>query len=679
MNTKEREILPGKLWILMFAVAMVFAMISAPAYAEENDVASISYDPGEDITLTEYVDGYYNFDYKGEEFFEYHYSAPYILGSKLTITDKTGVSTVYTCLYDEVTKTKEFVSESGVKLDQYYLETYDDQSQTHWTKGQHDFVISYMNVDCHITINIVENPIISISFDPGKEITVIENVTGYYDGFGKDEYFRYDWPDLFIPGSKLILTDKDGVSTKYTYVKGDGYDYVSETGDRFNSVCLGFSDDQSEHHWTRNGKNYITINGMGTKCQVPIYVIDNPIASISFDRGEDVVLTENLDGYYTSEDGKDEYFLYQYPPLFIEGSKLTLTDRNGVSTEYTYVPEDFDSVYVSESGDKISINDSLSSTTNQEEKHWTVGGENYITIKYENVDCQIPVTIQENPIASISYTPSQPIVFTEEENIVTWPELEGRRICSFNFAPRQGDTLVVNYKDGSSRTFVYDSEFVDVTNDFYRIADYEVSFEPESEYWKYGPNNYMTVNYLGRRARIKVSYKEYGAPDPVEIPATKLTVASKKLYLKKGDSYKISYILTPLNSSDDVTFTSSNKKIATVSSTGKIKAKGKGTAKITVKTSSGKSIVIKVNVAKKATKTKKVTVAKKLTLKAGAVKFIAYKRKPTKTTDKVTFKSSKKSVVTVDPNGKLIAKKKGTAKITIKSGRKKAVCKITVR
>jgi len=165
-----------------------------------------------------------------------------------------------------------------------------------------------------------------------------------------------------------------------------------------------------------------------------------------------------------------------------------------------------------------------------------------------------------------------------------------------------------------------------------------------------------------------------------EIPATKITVAKKKLYMKKGASCTLTYLLTPLNSTDKVTFTSSKKKVATVSATGKIKAKAKGTTKITITTSSGKKAVVTVNVAKKATKTKSVKASKKkMTLKVGNVKYIGYTRKPAKATDIVTFKSSKKSVVTVDSNGKLTARKKGKAKITIKAGKKKAVCTITVK
>jgi len=47
--------------------------------------------------------------------------------------------------------------------------------------------------------------------------------------------------------------------------------------------------------------------------------------------------------------------------------------------------------------------------------------------------------------------------------------------------------------------------------------------------------------------------------------------------------------------------------------------------------------------------------------------------------EKVKWSSSKKSVAAVTPTGKIVAKKKGTAKIIAKIGRKKYTCKVTVK
>ena len=65
--------------------------------------------------------------------------------------------------------------------------------------------------------------------------------------------------------------------------------------------------------------------------------------------------------------------------------------------------------------------------------------------------------------------------------------------------------------------------------------------------------------------------------------------------LKKGQKTTLNPVISPLTSTDKVTYATSNKNIAAVSSTGIITAKKKGTAKITVR-SGKKSYVIKVTV-----------------------------------------------------------------------------------
>ena len=68
------------------------------------------------------------------------------------------------------------------------------------------------------------------------------------------------------------------------------------------------------------------------------------------------------------------------------------------------------------------------------------------------------------------------------------------------------------------------------------------------------------------------------------------------------------------------------------------------------------------------------------TLKKGKTLKLKATITPGNSTDKVTFKSSKKSVATVNSKGVVTAKKKGTATITAKTtSGKTAKCKITVK
>jgi hypothetical protein len=80
--------------------------------------------------------------------------------------------------------------------------------------------------------------------------------------------------------------------------------------------------------------------------------------------------------------------------------------------------------------------------------------------------------------------------------------------------------------------------------------------------------------------------------------AKKLKLAKKPKALKKGNAFQLKIKVTPVAIQKQVklTYKSSNKKIATVSATGKIKAKKKGKATITVTAPNGKTLKIKISV-----------------------------------------------------------------------------------
>lgn len=164
------------------------------------------------------------------------------------------------------------------------------------------------------------------------------------------------------------------------------------------------------------------------------------------------------------------------------------------------------------------------------------------------------------------------------------------------------------------------------------------------------------------------------------VKTTKITTTTKSLTLAKGATYKklaSSIAVTPVTSKEKVTYSSSNKKVATVSSKGVIKAKKAGTAKITVK-SGKKKVVVTVKVTGvKTTNLSGVPAAKNVSKgKSFKIKAIAT---PKNTDEKITFKSSNKKVATVTSKGVVKGLKKGATTITVQSGSKKMTCKVTVK
>lgn len=162
-------------------------------------------------------------------------------------------------------------------------------------------------------------------------------------------------------------------------------------------------------------------------------------------------------------------------------------------------------------------------------------------------------------------------------------------------------------------------------------------------------------------------------------PLIKLSATNLPLQIKKSTT---ALKVTSKQTGDYVaSYKSSNTKIATVNSKGKITAKKKtGKAIITVKLKSGKTAKCTIKVQKGKVKTTKVKLtSSKVTLAKGKKATIKVTLTPLTSQEKTTFKSSNKKIATVNSKGVVTAKKKGKAKITVKSGKKKTTYTVTVK
>ena len=161
-------------------------------------------------------------------------------------------------------------------------------------------------------------------------------------------------------------------------------------------------------------------------------------------------------------------------------------------------------------------------------------------------------------------------------------------------------------------------------------------------------------------------------------PTIKLNAASIKLKVKQSTT-KVQ--VSGLAAGDRVqSWTTSNKKVATVTSRGKITAKKTGKARIIITLASGKKAVVNVTVQKTAVKTTKISGLKRsVVLKRRQKLTLKPVISPITSVEKVTYKTSNKKVATVNSRGVITAKKKGTAKITVKSGKKTYTVTVKVK
>ena len=165
-----------------------------------------------------------------------------------------------------------------------------------------------------------------------------------------------------------------------------------------------------------------------------------------------------------------------------------------------------------------------------------------------------------------------------------------------------------------------------------------------------------------------------------EVHATKVTLSQSTIIMNQYEKQKLAMTVTPADFTDKVTWKSSNTGVVTVTEDGQIESVGTGTS--TVKVSVGDvSATCKVTVVQPVTS---------LYITEYSVYMDAYEQHQLKVNiypdnaynKKVAWSSSNPSVATVDANGLVEAKKKGTATITVTAqdgSNRKDTCTIYVQ
>ncbi|MGN1135775.1 MAG: GH25 family lysozyme [Oscillospiraceae bacterium] len=193
----------------------------------------------------------------------------------------------------------------------------------------------------------------------------------------------------------------------------------------------------------------------------------------------------------------------------------------------------------------------------------------------------------------------------------------------------------------------------------------------------------------------------------VKRPAEEVTITGYKTTVKVGDSFKIGYRLKPSKSDDTVTYKTSKKAVAKISSDGTVTAVGKGTAVITVTASSGVkdrfSLTVKEgDKSEEKTETDEDTssdenaeyseeeqseaqpsksdtsdkskakeielMRSSVTLIEGETYQIKYSLYPKNCTDTVSFRTLRKSIASVDSSGLVTAVGEGNTRIVCTTG-----------
>ena len=202
---------------------------------------------------------------------------------------------------------------------------------------------------------------------------------------------------------------------------------------------------------------------------------------------------------------------------------------------------------------------------------------------------------------------------------------------------------------------------------------------------EYGPKlNYVNTYYDGE---VAWQYTEKGSVDGISydvdissfaddamhvILPSSIQLSASTATLETGLTKKINASVYPTGAYDALSWTSSNPKVAQVSSNGTITAMASGSAIITAKTANGKTASVNVLV-------------KTPTVKLSAISKTMYRGETTKLTatssnkKPVSWTSSDPTIASVDSNGTIKTLKNGTVKISASANGGKAACTITVK
>ncbi len=227
--------------------------------------------------------------------------------------------------------------------------------------------------------------------------------------------------------------------------------------------------------------------------------------------------------------------------------------------------------------------------------------------------------------------------------------------------------------------------------DFYIPVEIEPSFTTDVLTFQSSNERIFTVDEKGK---IDIMQYEFGEAELtvtsssgvtakcvifVPLHAEELVISKEAVDLKVGEEYEIPYRVYPEETTDKITWKTSDKSVADVDENGKVTAIGEGTATITVSTENGLSAECKVTVTMP--HAERITISDEIVdLEIGDKYQLTATLEPDTVTDKITWKTSDKSVADVDEYGNVTAIGEGTATITASTEYGlSAECKVNVK
>lgn len=520
----------------------------------ENYVESIDYTPKNLFEYVEETNGRYIEDEPKYFAYDYYKQEGDILTVNYTQNSGKGTKT-FEYIYDDKFGDC-YKSNDGEIIKSYDVILEDDQENNHWTTNKENYItVKYKGITTQKKVTIKENPIQKIKLIKKKPIEIYEGANGYNHTVTiwnpeteEDEektYFCYTY-SVFEIGDKLIVND-----TEYEYkeIHNEEEDYYqdafcSESGDILDDDYIYTDDNQSYYNqWKINGTNKITVSYMGREDYIFVTIKDNPVKSIEYKPANGgYKLIEDTNGYYDTD---DNFFYYSVDFHQLGNILIVHSEEETKTYKFYYEGEGHAKLgYYTEDGkDFISIYD-ISINDNQYNNHWEKGKENFVTVEYLGKSVKVPVELVSNDVESIKYEAVSPYEI-EENTGGFWDNItiDGKdtSVYIYNVELKDGDKLKVTKTDKTTETYEY-KQYKDTNkcgfyngnelvihaydgNTFYYYDD-----QYDGKLWNVGNDNYFTVWYKGKEAKVNVTILSKCKHEKTELKNAKEATCSSEGY-----------------------------------------------------------------------------------------------------------------------------------------------------
>ena len=562
----------------------------------------------------------------------------------------------------------------------------------------------------------------SFSVDKGKKKTIGYTVTGATSSQKKNVSFKSMNTKIATVGAKGKVTGKKVGSTKIKITVGGVSKKCNVTVNKENTqtneenvaedtVNDGLNDinqniDDTDSNTTNDSSNNVTLKTIKCPSKTPTVKVGKT-KKISYTKNPSNASTNGLN-IIVKGGSKDNIKITSTSPLKVKGLKKgtgkIVFKYNGKTTTCKIKVEKASSSSKKSSSKKSSSSTKVTNITISGNKQMKEGDKKtYIAnvspakanqnVSWKSSDKKV-ATVNSQGQVTAKKAGTVTITATSKEN----SKIKGTKkvaIIEFKKINRYGPTdKVESISIPSTKTISVDSK-----------AKLKVTYTPSNPYnldvtWKSSNKKIVTVDSDGTivghktgTATVTVTSKDNkNATSKCVVTVTKkvnvksVSVSPKSATISVGQTKTIVATVSPSTVyNETVTYKSSNEKVATVNSSGQITGKKKGSATITVKSKSdtSKKATVKVTVKKAkngvaSIQTDNVTMQETLSVAVGNKKKIKITGAQA---NEFKFKSSNTKVATIDSDGTVVGKKKGTATITATLGGTSSVkktCKVTV-